>query len=322
MKIALFSDWHCVSEKPISRIDNVLDEQGKSFTFIWDYLFANGIKHVLQAGDMVDVRRSWWLLQFLTSLFKGWNDKGLQIYGVMGQHDSYYHNMDVNTTVLGVLFNSGLVQRLGSSPTIIGDTAIYGCSWGEKVPEVQQIRGVNLPKEWCNILVIHKQILMKKFWKDQSEFEYAPDFLHKNYEYDLILCGDAHQKFAFQDGTKKDRRIICNTGPLMRLIANEHEMNHMPGFYVYDTNDRDLKWVAIPAPKGEDIFTTKHLEVKQRQEALFTEFMDKVKKMHGIKGKEDRPLFDKVLRTFGKENHIRPEVMQIIYEQFERVEGK
>lgn len=310
MKILLLSDLHLVAESPLSRTDSVLDEQERFLNFIGEYCNREGIGAVVQAGDFCDVRRSWWLLQYLTDILRTWKEKGITVYAVLGQHDSYYHNMDVNTTVMGVLVSAGLIVRLTAKPIKMGTVAIYGSSFGEKVPAVES----NME---YSILAIHKQILMKKFWKDQSEYEYAPDFLHKHYDYDLILCGDAHQRFAFQDGTKA-KRIICNTGPMMRLIANEHEMRHMPGFFVHDTDKKSLKWIDFPAAKlGEDIFTTKHLEVKKRQEELFTSFMEKVSKSSGRGGSLS---FDKMLRVFGKEHSIRPEVMQIIYDEYEKHE--
>jgi DNA repair exonuclease SbcCD nuclease subunit len=300
----LISDLHLTMEKPVSRIDDVKEEQDRMLRFIGSYAVDNGIKTILQAGDFVDQKRSWELMQYLSVMLRTWKERGITVYSVMGQHDSYYHNMTNEKTVMGVLFSSGLVKRLTSSPVVLQEARIYGASYGEPVQTCLHQKGN------YSMLVVHAPILWKKAWKQQEEFIYAPDAA-RTYKHDLILCGDQHHKFLYHND---NAQVVLNTGPMMRLKANERD--HKPGFYHFEGKTAKLKWVELPYEK--DCWSVLHLEREKHQEEMFEKFTSRL-----TEGGGSAPTvsFDKKLRGYFTKHKTKGSVQQIISEKMASTEG-
>lgn len=288
MKLALLSDPHSTVMSPIGRTDDVALAMILKWGFIRDYLLKNQICRLLVAGDLCDVKRSWELLAILSTTFSEWVEKGINVYAVLGQHDSYFHEMSNEATVLGVLMSTGLVTRLSGKPLTVGGgkdgfVNLYGSSYGEPVPKAKKS---SLP----NILVIHRMIAMNKLWKQQKGMDYAPDFLERNKNYELILCGDAHRQFVYQSV----KRTICNTGPMMRLDATEEMMSHKPTMFIYETEHNKLYSVPIPYRTG--VLTREHISQVKLEKNTFDEFFDELLE----KGKS-RYTFKYILRKYLEE---------------------
>lgn len=302
--LIMLSDLHLTMDTPVSRTDNVQEEQDRMLRFIAKYALDNGIKVILQAGDFVDQKRSWELLQYLTQMLRIWKERGLCVYTVFGQHDSYYHNMTNKKTVMGVLISAGLLKRLNSTPVSIGTIRLYGSSYGEIIHRVENPKGV------YNILVVHAPILWKKAWKQQEDYVYAPDAL-REYKYDVILCGDQHQKFIYRNDW---HQVALNAGPMMRLDAREKD--HEPGFYHYQIKQGRAKWVPLPFEK--DCISVQHLERQSHQEELFEQF---TARLNATEGPVAAVSFEKALRTYFKKNKTPQGVQKVIAEQFAALEG-
>lgn len=303
-ELLLFSDMHLTMDHPVCRTDDVQEEQDRMLRFIAQYALGNGVRTIVQAGDMTDQKRSWELLPYLSKMLRSWKERGLCVYTVLGQHDSYYHDMTNEKTVMGVLISSGLVTRLTMNPVKLGTIHLYGSSYGEKVQRVGN------PKGTFNILAVHAPILWKKIWSKQEDCIYAPDFLAAN-NYDVVICGDQHQKFIYRN---EWHSVIMNTGPMMRLDAREKK--HQPGFYHYNIEKGQAKWV--PLPYAEDCISTQHLERKQHQEELFEKFTST---LNAADGRSAAVSFDKSLREHFKTFETKGSVQRIIAEEFAALEG-
>ena len=320
MKLILLSDGHLCVDKPAGRLDSDMLLVGLSkLDYVFGYAYEHDISNILQAGDFVDVRRSWELLAALSKFLDEWKKKGVHLNCVLGQHDSYYHDMINQKTIVGVLISSGLINRLTAAGNSAGnfllkegDTYVYGASYGDPIPSprldhLNELTGTN-------ILVVHRQILMKKEWAQQEQFDYAPEFLNENKDYDLILCGDAHQKFDFKSGN----RIICNAGVMMRLEATENNINHQPGFYVYDTEEKSLwyKYIACAA-KGEEVLSRDHILKQKNRKQNFDEFINKVRCTEG----ENKSLsFDRNLRLLMNRSNTSSTTKRIVSEYMAEVQ--
>ena len=309
MKLILLSDCHMCVDKPVGRLDNNMLSVGLSkLEYVFQYAQENNIYHILQGGDFLDVRRSWELVSELSRFLKYWQKRDILLYGVAGQHDMYFHSTTNEKTALGVLISAGLFTRLTMQAQSFSDNKtsinLYGSSFGEAIP-TGELSGVN-------ILVCHRQILMKKEWAQQEHYEYAPEFLRNNEGYDLILCGDMHQKFDFKDG----KRYICNAGVMMRLEATESNMSHMPGFYIYDTDKLTLKYELIKIAKnGSEVLSKEHLKQQKLRRQNFEDFVS------NIKNSEDdtkSPDFDKNLQTLMDRSKTSPNVREHISEYLAR----
>jgi predicted phosphodiesterase len=294
MKLGMLSDLHLTNEKPVGRIDTDMLSVGlDKLEQVFQYCYDNKIYDILQAGDCVDLKRSWELLSALTRFLKYWKAKGVKLYSILGQHDSYFHDMSNTKTIMGVLISAGLITRLTDEPTIIGKDKdshqIYGASFGEEIPKIETFY------KGLKILVIHKQILMSKIFNQQEGHIYAPTFLKENPDYDLILCGDAHQKFSFNIG----KRIICNTGVMMRLEASEMMYEHKPSFAVYDTESRKLEFHELKVQDAEKVLSRVHLEKQEERKNNFDSFIKQVQES----SEDSKELsFDKNLRIIIKQH--------------------
>lgn len=299
MKIILLSDLHLTNTNPVGRLDNVVDVQWEKLAFVFMVASTQGVSLILQAGDMTDTKRSWELLQKLSFFLSNMPDK-IKVFCVKGQHDSYYHSMDNQKTIVGVLESSKLVAVLNDKPINIGDVSFYGASYGEDIPKVITPKSIN-------ILVVHRQILVNKIYAQQKDYELAPAFLKEHDDYDLILCGDVHQKFQKGYGES----IICNTGPLLRLEATQAMIEHEPGFFIYDTDrlkKNPLQWVKIPCAKGSDVLSREHIKKQKDRQHNFEAFIQRVQETDDTKSIS----FDENLKIIMQKNETSKPVRSIV----------
>lgn len=308
MKLILISDCQLTLDKPQSRVDEDFKGVAKGkLEYVFEYAYKEDIEYILQAGDLLNIRRSWEMAAWLTSFLSRYRSDGVKLISILGQHDTYYHNTRESSTLFGVLRNARLLRMASDKPIELGESvSVYGASWGEEVPKMIQ-KG----KEGANILLIHKPILMKKAWRGQREYEYAPLFLSKN-KFDLILCGDVHMEFLHRG---RDGRIICNTGPMLRLKANKQERNHSPCFFVYDIESRKIERHKIPALDGDAIFMEAEEEEQEEDFAGASDsFVEKV--MAGNKGID----FEKVMKSYLEERNPGKGTRKILDETWLKLE--
>lgn len=306
MKLLLLSDLHLAWDRPRARLDEVGKTCFRKMDFVLDFAARNKAV-ILTAGDFFDKPRSWHMLVAYIRLFDIYDE--VLIYTVFGQHDQYFRSR--KDTMLEALDAAGYVKVLGGDPVILEHhgARVYGCGYGEEVPDVSGSSG-------CDILVAHRMILVKSMWPGQEDYEPAGRFLKKHKGYDLILCGDAHQRFEVgleqADGR---RRIICNAGPLFRRSVDLWD--HEPGFWIYDTEDWTAEWVEIPhLPPGE-VLTRKHLEDAKETKEMLEGFVAAIKAIHpemeGISHSDTH--FQSNLAKFIEENDVSDSVVNIISEE-------
>lgn len=260
MEIAIISDTHLSSKQPRARLDNILETGIEKFMFFDGYCKKHNILGV-QAGDLFHTPRDW---EVLTRLVKIMSTRILTIYG---SHDQYYRSKEKGATSLGVLENGDFVKILCDVPyypqnIAHGEYAFYGAGWNEDIPTP-----VKDDKVKYNILVTHDNIAEESPYHT-SEYMDAKLFLEELPDYDLIICGHIHQKFCHE----VDGRIILNSGPMIRREANEYNMTHKPGFWVWE--DGEVEWVKIPHKPAKKVLTRDQLEKKKEKDGILNEFLD------------------------------------------------
>lgn len=301
MKLILLSDLHLLWDKPKARLDDARATQLNKLEYVLEW--ADAYKCVvLQAGDFFDSARSFRVLDQTIRLLNKYRQ--VKIYTIYGQHDTYLYNEESRSyTSLGILAAAGLVEILGSTCWHIGDkgkgVAVWGTSYGANIPKVE---GWQLN---VKVLVIHKEISNGPIWAGERDYTEAAKFLELYKEYDLILCGDAHQKFLH----KKGKRVICNTGPLLRREASIEMMEHKPGFWVYETENCSTKWVEIPHKPADEVLSREHIEDKQEANEMLQAFIQAIK----TGGQKGLSLQDNLLRLM-QDNDIEPEVRILLSE--------
>ena len=267
MKILLLSDLHLIVDNPIARLYDLTEIQWDKLDWIYEYAKKNEIDLILQAGDLTHTKRSWSLLKRLTDFLSLYDD--IPTWIVKGQHDSYFHDLDNNKTTTGILLSAGLLTLLNKNGTSFREITIYGASYGEEVP-------YDLRDNDYNILVIHAPIAEKGI--PGINYIDAQQFLKEHVEYDLILCGDIHEKFLI----KHKGRVICNTGPMLRIEATKYMLNHRPCFFVVDTNKNMIEEVLIPTAPGKLVLSRDHIEKQKQRQDEFNDFIERVKDASGV----------------------------------------
>jgi DNA repair exonuclease SbcCD nuclease subunit len=259
MNLILCNDLHLTSKQPQNRNDDIL----KTSLLKFEYIIQQAEKYdasILIAGDMFDIPRDWGLLPDIISLLKRYN---VHIYAIYGQHDIYMRSeKNKHATNMGVLIKSGLVNLLIDIPIKLDKYHIYGCSWGKQIPK---------PENPNNILVIHHPIAQKKAYPEHNYYD-SIDFLNDYPEYDLVVCGDVHRQFI----DRIDDRYIINSGPIMRLKADEYNINYKPSVVLFDTNNKEIK--QIPIPIKDNIFNTEKIKEKNQYDDMLSDFIIKMDK--------------------------------------------
>jgi len=305
MHFLLLSDIHARSDSPICRTDDISKAFISKFEFILRYAEKeNAI--ILHAGDLFDTPRSLRTLYNIMTLLNKYSSVGF--YGVLGgkSHDSYLYSTDLTGVTWGLLQEAGKIKRLTDKAVEVREKELTGCkgpsfvnlygaSYGEEVPKAED------PKSF-NILAIHKEISMNKMFRTQERY-YAPKFLGDNPDYNLIICADIHQKFMYK---APSGRIILNSGPLLRLEADE--ASHEPGFFVYDTEMKKVDWVNVPHEPAENVISREHLIKKEEMDTMLEGFVKAIKEDSQGMGLS----FQDNLSAFIKENEIEEEVRMIL----------
>lgn len=310
MKIALISDPHMCWNKPIGRVDDVWLTSIRKMELILNYCTEHELP-LLIAGDLTDKPRSWLVLPNIIDLFRRYR-KAVKAYAVFGQHDAYMRESR-SSTILGSLINARLVSLLGGVPRILNsfkritkqeNIFVYGCSWGDVVPDPKKTVG-----KGQNILVIHAPIS-----HDEDHTTEAKLFMKDHRGYDLVLCGDIHKSFELKFGDK----WIVNTGPMMRMAATEDMFKHHPHFLVWDSDEHSIETVDISHAHAKDVLTRDHIESSKEVDEILESFISAVKK--GIRIRHQR--LSKTFKIYAKDNGVDRVISDIILNMLMEVEDE
>ena len=294
MIIISISDIHLVNQNPISRKDNLCETQIKKLKFVLNYAKQNDAIIVIN-GDWFDSPRSFYTLSQIAELIKDHN-----IYAVYGQHDTYYYSHSTrHATNLGVLNKSNLVTILGPEPIISDDFNLYGCSITEPIPEI-------LDNSKLNILSIHAPISDTALFSTHK-FINAEDFLTEN-NFDIIFCGDIHKKFLIE----KDNKVILNSGPMLRIECTEYNFQHKPGFYLINTETKNIKFIEIPHEPADDVLSRLHIVTSIEKKTTLNDFAATLHNKGTVKN-EEIDIKKKIIKYFD-DNKIDNEIKELFSE--------
>lgn len=247
--IIFISDMHIVGDNPICRLDNLVETQKKKLKFIINFANKNNAI-ILSAGDQTDTPRNFISFYILSNALKKLKT---EFHCCLGQHDKYMRTDNPNS--IHLITKLKLANRLNSVPYEINGINIYGCDFGDQVPD---------PKTKNNILVVHESITTRELAIKHVDFIEAKEFLLKNSRYDMILCGDIHRRFKLEI----DNRIILNSGPILRKEASEYFMDYKPSFYFLHNGKIDL----IEIPHKEYSISRDHIELKEKRDKIMLNF--------------------------------------------------
>jgi len=251
MNFILISDPHITSRIPRGRIGDPLKDAKAKLKFIFDLSLRLRNAPIICAGDLFDTPRDITaLFTFLT--LKNKYPKTL-FFTVYGQHDLYFRNKNVVTNI-GILEKTNSAIVLGKKPYKLKGVNLYGCSWREDIPKVKESKETN-------ILSIHAPVYLNALFPGHS-FIRLKEFRRKVKDFNLTICGDIHRNFM----EKKKGKIVCNTGPLMRLESSDFMRKHNPRVYVYNSSS-EIGEVEIPCkPWFEVLRKNINKDAKEKEE--------------------------------------------------------
>lgn len=290
MKIVLLSDLHLTEKNFICRKDDIILTQFDKLKFVVKWAKEREIS-ILLGGDVFDRPRGYGVLTKCLNLFKE-----VDTYSIWGQHDMYFRKI-LKESNLGLLNELNTIIHLGREGTRLNySTAVYGCSFGEEIPKIEDGNETLKTK----ILVIHAPIYDIKI-SGITNGSHAKAFLNKHKEFDLILCADIHQKFMYEE----NNRIICNTGCMLRKSVDIAD--HKPCFFVYDTETRKLEEIEIPYKPKDEAISDKHLAQSKYIAESLDNFITQIKS-----NSQNGVVFKDNLLNFIKENNIEKDIVDIL----------
>jgi len=315
MKICYSSDAHASDMIPSSRSDDYFEAFKKKFKYMINYCLDNNIQRIIHAGDLFDKHNAKYkVTNFIMEELNLWRSMtgSFTFLMIAGQHDMQYHSSWQGTPYES-LISAGLAFHLNKEPyemfthandeetgdLILQPVHIYGCSYGEETPEIQN-------DKVYNILVVHKMIVHEKLWEGQENYTPALGFLRSN-KFNLIIAGDNHQPFTIYHRSKN----LTMCGSIMRKSIDQKD--YQPHFYITDlvTNEH----MRVPFPIEKDVFKEEVIENK-KQKVLIDKFAESLKNSTVSTLK----FADRVNRAIEK-NELEPHVITAITEVMEAVNG-
>lgn len=275
MKIAVLSDVHLRATKPTYRVEGFVDQQFTQLDQMVDELNEAGIELLLLAGDVFESAHEWKILARTIKAFKRF--KG-EINAIWGNHDLINHNYNsIGQTPLyaleEALDNFCLLPARKACFTKDG-VDVYAGHWEQ--PIVQPIDDDNY-----KILLVHTMVIDEKLWHDQEHYETGPAMMKLGY--DLVVSGHNHQQFTMKVGRGSSRRLLVNSGSLMR--DNVKQLDATPAYYVVDTEARTTTKCPFNIQPAEDVFKLDAIEQKKESEEQlgdFSAFIEGLVSGHGM----------------------------------------
>ena len=307
----LTADLHLTDASPVSRTDDYMLAQTSKLRFLQALSDDNNHCPILCAGDIFhNWKASPWLSAWaLTFLPK-------PMITIPGNHDLPMHSLEYydksglsllekvsknsNTPFLTVL------GPRGDTKTYIGkEIEVIGASFGQlKNMEIEQ--SANSCK--TRILMLHELV-----WPDarpgwgKAEDWSAPE-LTKKYgkHFDLILTGDNHQSFVYNDD--KNNCLLVNPGSMMRMTADQAD--YQPWCYLYHAEDNEVTPIKYPIKK--EVHNRDYIDQKNDRDERIAAYIERMN--HDWKISLS---FPNNLQAFFAENDTPTKVREIIWQHLE-----
>ena len=271
MKLGLLGDIHARSRAPAGRKDDWFNVQLGKFNEALDYFADNKCRFVLQPGDFFDSPKP--VNQVLSAYINALRQHGMVMLAVLGQHDTYYHDIvNAERTALHVLQSAGVAIILGGpKPFVYEDMQAYGASWGQEPPVMRkQTEGLT------KILIAHAHVGNRPLYPGHrlaSPQQYAAN----HPEYQLILLGDYHYRYVEECSVGQATTLVVDMGCLMRMRNTPLDRSHEPAVAVYDTKTCKMEPIHKLTIQPADIVFTQEEKGVVEDAPLLEEFLVRLK---------------------------------------------
>jgi DNA repair exonuclease SbcCD nuclease subunit len=293
MKIGLITDTHYNFRKA----NKVFHEY---FAKFYDEIFfptlkKNKIKTVIHLGDAFDNRKGvdYWALDWAKeNVYDRFQDLGITVYNIVGNHDAYYKNSnEINAidTLLQQYYNVVKVSK-PAEYTIEGMETVllpWICTDNEK--ETFEL----LEKTEAKVIFGHLEL---------NGFSVYPGHIHEEgldkkvfQKFERVYSGHYH--------TRSDDGKIFYLGNPYQMFWND--VNDKRGFHIFDTDDYKLDYYQNPHTMFERVYYENN-NPKDFDAYYLTDKMVKIV----VRQRDDYKMFDKFVDSIVKVNPLELKIIE------------
>lgn len=300
-KFICCGDLHIRANAPINRKDNYFETVIGKFTQIIDLARMHGAD-IICAGDFFDhIKVGHTVVNTIISIIQEF--KGI-MYLVAGQHDLPNHKMDgIKQSPIKTLLFQPNVILLDHQEVRSSNTRLFGCSWGEEIPEIKR-------NNFKKILVIHKSITPEEPPFFLKEAISAEDML-KSTKFNAVISGDYHVPFV----KRTNEKILINCGPMMRQKINEADLK--PSVFLFDTITWTCKRIKLKVKPPGDVFILEN-SIKKNDSKFKKELSDLV---NTLKNTSEKPSFKQVVNILIDKGSFDKDTIEKIKGKIHEAEG-
>jgi DNA repair exonuclease SbcCD nuclease subunit len=295
MKIGLITDTHYNFRKANKAFHEY-------FAKFYDEIFfptlkKNKIKTVIHLGDAFDSRKGvdYWALDWAKeNVYDRFQDLGITVYNIVGNHDAYYKNSnEINSidTLLQQYYNVVRVSK-PTEYTIEGMEAVllpWICTDNEK--ETFEL----LDKTEAKVVFGHLELNGFSVYPGQYQQEGLDKKIFQ--KFDRVYSGHYH--------TRSDDGKIFYLGNPYQMFWND--LNDKRGFHIFDTDDYKLNYYQNPHTMFERVYYENN-NPKDFDASYLTDKMVKIV----VRQRDDYKMFDKFVDAIVKVNPLELKIIENI----------
>ena len=293
MKIGLITDTHYNFRKANKPFHEY-------FAKFYDEIFfptlkKNKIKTVIHLGDAFDSRKGvdYWALDWAKeNVYDRFQDLGITVYNIVGNHDAYYKNSnEINSidTLLQQYYNVVRVSK-PTEYTIEGMEAVllpWICTDNEK--ETFEL----LDKTQAKVVFGHLELNGFSVYPGQYQQEGLDKKVFQ--KFDRVYSGHYH--------TRSDDGKIFYLGNPYQMFWND--LNDKRGFHIFDTDDCKLDYYQNPYTMFERVYYENN-NPKDFDASYLTDKMVKIV----VRQRDDYKMFDKFVDAIVKVNPLELKIIE------------
>ena len=291
MKIGLITDTHYNFRKANKAFHEYFERFYNDIFF--PNLKKNKIKTVVHLGDAFDNRKGvdYWALQWAKrNVYDKFEQLGITVYSIVGNHDAYYKNTNEINAIDSLLSEYSNVIKISSpSEFTIGELNTVCLPWicGDNEKETFDL----LNKTDAKVVFGHLEL---------NGFMAHPGHLNKDgmskeifNKFDRVFSGHYH--------TRSDDGKVFYLGNPYQMFWSD--VNDVRGFHYFDTDTYKLDFIKNPHSMFERIYYDD--AIPEIDYSLFSNKMIKVV----VRKKEDQLKFDNFIDLL---THQNPSELKII----------
>ena len=296
LKFLFFTDSHFRDDKPRGRIDDIMKSQWDELGEILSICREQDVDAILHGGDFFNIKRP--SHKLVVHILDWCRTLNLPIYGTIGNHDISAYNLDtVNNSGLGVLFESGALNRLDQE--VFEDEKLIIKSVHSELHFQSHYTIDNKYKDYTKIILSHNYVIPME--KVPFEFMHPRDV---ETNADLVLCGHYHVPFDYTNG--KTRWI--NPGALSRWALNERHNTPTVLLVTVDRGKVSIESIQLKSSRpGNEIFDETIIETQKQQEYDIKQFVKSLEETSF-----DDVDIETVAKTVGEKQNLPTGVLDIV----------